>query len=422
MTYLSVKEAGEAAGKNERTIRRWINGNKIKWTKIKGKYHIDRQSLREYIVGAGFKPARPDVGADPHVRSVLEDKSISDGQKSGHQKMSENETNKEEKYVRIPIKTYQDILRNIYQVSNEKAGEKNYKLEEGKEYTLMSDRQKMSDFADHNMSVNKYLKYPIASQEAHLSPVEMSDMTENNMSDFKLHAIEDTFETTPGVNMSDFSGHLSAVSDTSVDNSLDSHDIIYTENPFLKGYNDRIKKMSGQNEEMSGHNNRIVELSGYALRLIEEKERVAKKFEEQNDFLKNELTALRREISALRDIVGGERGNQAAMGQILLDNNTQLQRKLAENYELQITNYETQLNNIVGAGLKPAHDRASSPTHANSDDRRQIGAGSSDYVCVCHRPGHEYYDNKYYIFGFWLFAIFILIGSLVILGGIIVNI
>lgn len=443
MTYLSVKEASRIAGKNERTVRRWINADKVKWTKIKGRYHVDKKSLSDFVGVGSSRPmstdeqpasqtkkstndtrrgliyqAQPDGSARPSADNNVVLQS-STKQPDGHQKMSDKKSDNPEEYVRVPVERYKKIIKNInfYPDAN-LYGKDNRKLEEGQEYILMSDGENMSEKQRHNMSVKKIVKSPITSQEDVLNPVEMSADSGVEMSDSTNASHSNTFHLGDQGAMSGFDGHLSPVSDMPVDNQIDPRGIISSENPFFESNNILSKKMSGQIDKMSGHLNRTIELSGYATRLIEEKERVASKFEEQNDFLKNELTALRKEISALRDIVGAERKKQADLGQILLEDNRKLQDQLAKNYELRITNYEKQIETNVGAGFsRPKSSKSESPESEELGQHMHNGEykttpNPSTYVCTCHKPGDIIFDNKYYIIGFWIFAIIILLVSI----------
>ena len=382
MTYLSVKEAAEIAGKNERTIRRWIKANKIKSSKIRGRFHVDEDSLDEVIEKKGKRKkekvskitkiieqsgspiSERDNTSDSRMTNIEETGSHSEqtNKMSGRTENDRVEnvrtlhivSDKIREYIKLleiqnskyksqisnlKFQTVQDT-RNKTQETRKSRGieyklhknlpthstDKNF-IKEGEEYVLNGKErgQNMSGHDEFNMSVNKLSDNPITSQQALNNDVEMSVLTELDMSDSPHSPINAPLGSMSEGDMSDFFGQLSTNLDMSVDKSFDGHGMIDTENPFSGDTN----KLSGQKV---GHNNRTVELSAYASRLIDEKERVAIKFEEQNDFLKNELSELRKEVSALRGVVAGESINRTNTSEFLMRMNESLQKNNADLY------------------------------------------------------------------------------------------
>ena len=413
MTYISVKEAAEIAGKNERTIRRWIKAGKIAFDSIKGKYHIKLAGLEEYL---GKKTKNSELKSQ-NVRDTYNKESISSKDKSNSdrqnsqsgrikekndaeaekkkkiydlngygeifgrtdgqaEKMSGHIGINSSKYVQVPIVEYDKLLQRN---SQPKDTNKNNVISEGKEYFIIPDSKKMSDYSFPSMSVNKKLKSPIISQEPFFSPVDMSVDSDNKMSVFGKSTIGAVSKDNNDIYMSEFDGHLSTKSDMPVDNYFGGHDIIGVENPFFES-------MSDNSGKMSGHNNRTINLSAYAVRLIDEKERVVKRFEEQNDFLKSELSELRKEISALRDIVGSEKENQANLSQILLARYEKLEDRLAENMEMRIKDYQQQLQAVKIDDI---------------DDPERAGNG---------------FSNPIFLIGFWIFILGICLGLALVVG------
>lgn len=341
MPYLTVKESAQIANRNERTIRRWIKAGKVKSTEIKGKYHVEEESLEKFI---GKK-----VTADT-TKSITNDQSKSKSQDSmiknragrtkeelgrqdegsengvGHQAKSLGKKIKR-KIIMSAVEQKTGTLGNM-SMSRESVQDRIIALREGVEYEMSGQIEPMSENKQNNMSA-KILSYsPIVSNSNIKHPGEMSDLSGFSMSDSRGDAISDVLQKTNTSLMSDYNGHLPTQSDGHVDKYFDPRGIIISETPFFPDKSDVSDKMSNYSDKFNGHLKRTFEMSAYATRLIEEKERVAKKFEEQNDFLKNELSELRKEISALREVVAQESKNRASTGDFLMESNRQLQQEL----------------------------------------------------------------------------------------------
>ncbi len=412
MTYLSVKEAAKIAGKNERTIRRWIKANKIKTTQIRGRFHVDSESLDELI--GTRKEARKKNQEDGKEKENITKAKSSSKQKENNDstedrdltkmsdKMSgEGEDNRLEnvrtvdlvgekirEYVRFLEIQNEELMgkklskhvQTIPNFPNHSKHEKhmetigmnaeNKVIEEGEEYVLGQNvrTKKMSVNDTNNMSVKKLSYSPIVSQVKDNNAVEMSDFINSTMSVSRKFNADIDISPIGAGHVSDFINGLSTKSDIPVDKFFDVRDTIDVENLFSDdtvkmsehnlGHFDRTNPVSVNNVRQNLSENflekdkqNVVNISAYATRLIDEKERVAKKFEEQNDFLKNELSELRKEVSALRGVVASETKNRANTSEFLMRENESWRKKTFElmervevlnkdNYELQITNYK----------------------------------------------------------------------------------
>jgi len=324
MTYLSVQEAAKIAGKNERTIRRWIRANKIKSSKIRGKFHVDEEDLFQFVE----EKTNVKITKENKTKMIRNTKQKSntdldktqvkiDGQKmsgkrendrykidqsSGLSEATIVEQNWTKKYNELLIKNnklsdmnkalQQDLLwRNDVQ-------EPLKIIKEGEEYILSEKKnvrsRKMSDFVTNNMSVKILPNISVDSQEDNIATVEMSDLSEMQMSSFGKYAIDKIIDDTDTMLVSEKNGHLSTKIDMPVDNIFDDNDTINSENPIFDndknnvrqnvGHIKRTSKMSYYFDEQK--NVEAVNLSGYAVRLMDEKEKVISTLSEENKYLK----------------------------------------------------------------------------------------------------------------------------------------
>lgn len=392
VTYLSVKEAAQIAGKNERTIRRWIKANRIKTSQIRGRFHVDSDSLREYVISKKEKvKSNKKITNKQNLEKLNKTKENWEKNNEINNLRIQNKNNFKQKDIKMSgegednrlenvrtvdlvgekMREYVRLLENQNQILNleklnktkenlielgktgknwEKQNPTNHNqgsleqtkvIKEGEEYVL--DRnvrtKNMSEKGEINMSVKKYLNYPIVSQDTDYDAVEMSEDSDSKMSVRQKSALDKYITDMSPTDMSVFDGHLSTILDTPVDKFFDGHGKLVSESPFfggekkmsghLFGHLNRTKKMSDFLDKMSALESpkkltgdsqiNPVSISAYATRLIEEKERVAHKFERDNVFLKNELTALRKELTAMREVVGRENKNQATMTEFLMN-------------------------------------------------------------------------------------------------------
>jgi hypothetical protein len=247
------------------------------------------------------------------------------------------------------------------------------KIEEGKEYILdnyyVRTKSKMSDFDKNNMSVNILSNTLIGSQEANISTVEMSDLIDNAMSDNANDIAGIVFHDTNHDDMSVNFGHLSSDSDNVVDNYFDANDILDSEtrvsdvtknmSGHFVGHNNRSNILSdfsdNQKGQISNENRRsreVVNLSGYAVRLMDEKEKVINNLQEQNTFLKNELKGLSNEFFKFDDTLSNELKNRTAANDLLINNNKILQERLITLIDNQLSNEKISTNTQVETKTK----------------------------------------------------------------------
>ena len=357
MPYLTVKESAQIAGRNERTIRRWIKAGKVKYTEIKGKYHVEEESLGEYInEKAKNKDQKaklvPDSDSGPQLKNpptadsdlhnanrhikTADDRINRNKQMRERSGVSENGVGRQAKspgdkirreIFMSAVEQKAGVFREL-SAPREGASDERIALREGVEYEMSGQLEKVSENKGNNMSAKILSNNPIVSNSNINQPGEMSVLSTFSMSDLRDDANLDDKQKTDTALMSDFTGHLPTHSDGHVDKFFDRRGIIGVETPFFPDNTDTSEKMSVYSDKIDGHINRTFQMSAYATRLIEEKERVAKKFEEQNDFLKGELTELRKEISALREVVAQESKNRANTGDFLMESNRKLQDKV----------------------------------------------------------------------------------------------
>jgi len=367
MTYLSVQEAAKIAGKNERTIRRWIRANKIKSSKIRGKFHVDEEDLFQFVE----EKTNVKITKENKTKMIRNTKQKSNTDldktqvKIDGQKMSGKRENDRYKIDQSPglseattveqnwTKKYDELL-----IKNNKLSDMNKALQqdllwrndvqeplkiikEGEEYILSEKKnvrsRKMSDFVTNNMSVKILPNISVDSQEDNIATVEMSDLSEMQMSSFGKYAIDKIIDDTDTMLVSEKNGHLSTKIDMPVDNIFDDNDTINSENPIFDNYKNNVRQNVGhikRTSKMSDYfdeqkNIEAVNLSGYAVRLMDEKEKVISTLSEENKYLKIELNAATNEIKKINDTVGGELINRAAESKLLINNNIFLQEKLA---------------------------------------------------------------------------------------------
>lgn len=387
MTYIPVKLAADLAGRNERTVRRWIKTGRVKYTEIKGKYHVEEESLGK-IIGNKFKINDKKIkikqGEDvsesrmqnteysqkddkkhqilnnqQYINPVTEGKSLSqnkqeeNGQAVGGQKVSGHSEIMSKKMSADLVEHFSNAanertkryimmsgIEQKYPVTQSESGrffspkKHNLSLQEGVEYEIPYDPKKMSghseimsEYDKNNMSANIFHKYPYISNSNVSKTVEMSDLSTFSVSDSLKRSGLDVITDSRLGQMSKFFGHLPTNSDMSVDNFFDSRGTINAETPFFSDKVLKSKKMSENPDIFFGHSKRIFEMSAYATRLIEEKERVAKKFEEQNDWLKGEISELRKEISALRGAMTQESQNRVKLTDFLIERNLRMENR-----------------------------------------------------------------------------------------------
>ena len=324
MTYISVKEAAKIIGKNERTIRRWIKSGQIKHVLIKGKFHLVENNIRgiaEKNKKKKIKIKKTDEIEGKNVQMISE---LSNMDKSKYpDKMSE-------KMSRQSI--YGHKKHTIWPIDSRENN--NLIMEEDVEYYL---GKKMSDNAKNNMSVNKIDEEYIGPLISQNDTVEMSNYSKNEMSESTNSAIKVAFGNVTNRTMSDFFGSLSTNSDSTVDNLFDSDDKIVSLN----------RNIFGHSEKYSGHLDRTLGMSAFAVRIIEEKDKMSRKYQEENEWLKNEIIGLKNEILNFRREIVDENMNRTKLSDFLIESNKSWQErglKYIETYNgLKNTN-ETQQN------------------------------------------------------------------------------
>lgn len=299
MTYLSVKEAAKLAGKNERTIRRWILAGKVNYTEIKGKYHVRKDSLEEIKNISQNRRISENKDKKSEKNNEIPD-AVSE--KTGHnmiKRMSKKIINIEPIFVKD--EKYSDIIqeKDIFTTN---------KLVEGMEYQITDKKKFVSANSQNSMSVKNIGEIDLNTDNLDSDAVEMSIFSKDKMSDSRKSFINNNNDHGHIGNMSGFSTTLSTNSDNDVDKMFDIDGI------SLNHINDNFS------DTKNGHTNGIVEMSAYAVRLLEEKERVTKKIEEQNDYLKKQINVLNEDIISIRKTIDNSLNNNRMYAQNVKDN------------------------------------------------------------------------------------------------------
>ncbi|MFZ5392170.1 MAG: helix-turn-helix domain-containing protein [Patescibacteria group bacterium] len=332
MTYISVKEAAKLAGKNERTIRRWIKSGKVKHVIIRGKYHLTEESLDIFKVdieeGSDRKGERKVIRSSRKINSLKDTDSHKkneidqDNKSSIVKNVSENMSVQSFDNVRKfnTSKQKENTTRSV-NISPTVLFEKgNPVMEEGVEYFL---DKNMSERIKNNMSVNKIDKDYFGPLVSSNHTVEMSENTNFALSNFSLPSVHDSLQARTDGLVSDFKTGLSTNSDSVVDKLFDVNDKIvsYRENNF------------GQSDKYSGHLDRTLGMSAFAVRLIEEKEKMSEKYREENSWLRTQIIELKNELSILRGEIIAETNNRAKISDFLIESNKFWQERSVENLE-----------------------------------------------------------------------------------------
>lgn len=331
MTYISVKEAAELVGKNERTIRRWIKSGKIKHVLIRGKYHLIEDSLQNFGV-LDRKNTSTKNG-----KKMVEENKINNVSTTVPNREERNQINEQGNMSEKMSDNLENISVDRVQLINniDKKNEKNREpktvvtgtkirtnpiMEEGVEYFL---DKKMSDFGKNNMSVNIMEEDNIGSTISSFRTVEMSNNPKKNMSDSIYLSEHEHFDDKTNVHMSGFKTGLSTNSDYHVDKIFDDDgNIISSGNNIV-----------GQFDKYSGHLDRTLGMSAFAVRLIEEKEKMSEKYREENSWLRTQIIELKNELSIMRGEIIAESNNRAKISDFLIESNKFWQERSVENFE-----------------------------------------------------------------------------------------
>ncbi len=331
MTYISVKEAAKLVGKNERTIRRWIKSGKVEHVIIRGKYHLMEESLD--ILRVSIKEGSERKGERKVItsREIISSKDINDliGKKI-HKNINSNIAKNVSENMSVQSfdtvrkfkisKQKENVTRSVNNFPTSIVEKGNLVMEEGVEYFL---DKNMSERIKNNMSVNKIDKDYFGPLVSSNHTVEMSENTNFALSNYSLPFIHDSLQARTDGLVSDFKTSLSTNSDSVVDKIFDDNGKIvsYRENIF------------GQSDKYSGHLDRTLGMSAFAVRLIEEKEKMSEKYREENSWLRTQIIELKNELSIMRGEIIAESNNRAKISDFLIESNKFWQERSVENFE-----------------------------------------------------------------------------------------